>query len=344
MCCGHWPNPRRDELCSSETTRKLGVYGGAFDPPHLGHVAAARFFARAMQLDELLIMPTAQSPLKGHPSVAAEHRLELCRRTFGYPVSDMELARTSTSYTIDTLLQLRERYPEAELCMLIGTDQLAKFTRWHKWEEILRLCTVCALQRDAEPLQTPLPVHVLSCFAPVEISSTRLRGMLALGEEASAYLAPAALAYIREQGIYIEPNLPPKRLQHSRNVADAAEQLARRHGADPAKARFAGLWHDCGKHMAEHGWMHGAVGAEYLQEYMGIADEEVLDAVRYHTMGREDMSVLEQIIVAADLTSADRDYPDVAHVRALAQEDLAACCRHIMAYKARKFAAKRAKK
>ncbi|MCL2446236.1 MAG: nicotinate (nicotinamide) nucleotide adenylyltransferase [Oscillospiraceae bacterium] len=323
---------------------RLGFYGGSFDPPHVGHMAAAQFFARELQLDELLIMPAAQAPLRGNPSVDAAHRLELCRRTFDYPVCDIELQRIGASYTIDTVLQLREQYPAAELFMLIGTDQLAKFTQWHRWEEILQWCTVCALQRDTEPLQTQLPVQLLSGFSPVQISSTRLRGMLAMGEEVTEYLTPAAWEYMQTHKLYIEPNLPPKRLQHSRNVAEAAEQLAQLHGADVAKAKFAGLWHDCGKYMAEHGWMHGAVGADILQQHMGIEDEEVLDAVRYHTMGRENMSMLEQIIVAADLTSADRDYPDVEHVRALAQKDLAACCRYIMEYKARAFLARRAAK
>ncbi|MCL2532026.1 MAG: nicotinate (nicotinamide) nucleotide adenylyltransferase [Oscillospiraceae bacterium] len=321
---------------------KLGFYGGSFDPPHVGHAAATQCFAHAMRLDKLLIIPAAQSPLKGNPSVAAEHRLELCRHTFDYPVSDLELQRIGVNYTIDTVLKLREQHPAAELFMLIGTDQLANFTRWHRWQEILQLCTVCALQRDAVALQTQLPVHLISGFVPVDISSTKLRGMLALGEDVSTHLTPAALDYIQQHKLYTEPNLPPKRLQHSRNVADTAEQLAIKHGADVAKAKFAGLWHDCGKYMVEHGWMHGAVGADYLQQHMGIDDEDILDAVRYHTLGRENMSTLEQIIVAADLTSTDRDYPDVEHVRALAQQDLAACCRYIMEYKARTFLQRKA--
>jgi len=325
---------------------KLGIYGGSFDPPHVGHAAAAQFFAQAMQLDELLIMPAAQPPLKHlrcgciASLSSIQDRLALCRFTFPFVISDIEIMRGATSYTIDTLLQLREAYPAAELFMLIGSDQLAKFTRWHRWQEILQLCTVCVLQRDAEPLQTSLPVKLLAGFTPVEISSTKLRGMLALGEDVSPYLTPAALQYIQEHKLYVEPNLPQKRLQHSHNVAAAAEQLAIKHGADLSKARFAGLWHDCGKHMTEYGLMHGAVGADYLQQHMGIEDEDVLNAVRHHTMGREHMSLLEQIIMAADLTSADRDYPDVEQVRTLAQQDLLACCRYIMEYKARAFSTK----
>jgi len=323
---------------------RIGFYGGSFAPPHIGHLAAAHFFARQLQLDELLIMPAAQAPLKEAASLCPiQHRLELCRLTFPFSISEIELQRIGESFTIDTLLQLRGTYPDAELFMLIGTDQLAQFTRWYRWQEILQLCTVCALQRDTTPLQTQLPVQLLSGFVPVEISSTKLRGMIAMGEDVSAYLTPQALAYIHEHKLYLEPSLPAARLQHSCNVAETAVQLAKLHGVDVAKARFAGLWHDCGKYMAEHALMHGPAGADYLQQHMGVDDEDVLNAVRYHTVGREGMSLLEQIIVAADLTSADRDYPDVEHVRALVQQDLAVCCRYIMEYKAKAFFSRHAK-
>ena len=117
---------------------KLGVFGGAFDPPHLGHLKAARFFAEALCLDELLIVPAAHSPRKGAPFACDEARLQLCRLTFPFPVSEIEIARGGESYTADTLRDLRagggaSAAPAAALFLLIGTDQLRQFTRWHAW-------------------------------------------------------------------------------------------------------------------------------------------------------------------------------------------------------------------
>ena len=331
----------------------FGIYGGSFNPPHLGHLAAVRFFAQAMRLDELRIIPAGQAPLKHAACVSAADRLELCRRTFPFPVSGIEATQSGESYTIDTLRALQAQHPRAKLFLLIGTDQLRQFTRWREWEEILRLCTVCALQRDDAPLQTQLPICLLDGFAPLDISSTHLRGMLAQGQDASQYLTPEAISYITARGLYAAPALPEKRLHHSRCVAEAAERLALQYGAKREKARFAGLWHDCAKQLtleqqiklcAQAGMplrkadlaapkvCHAFAGAAYLKLHLGITDEEILSAVRWHTTGRAGMTLLDQIIRVADLISADRDYPDVETVRSLAAQDLTAACRYIAAF------------
>ena len=333
---------------------RIGIFGGAFNPPHIGHLAAARFFQQAIPLDDLIIVPTYQSPLKERAAcVPDQARLELCRLTFPFPVSDLELARGGTSYTIDTLRQIRAQYPRAELYLLIGTDQLAQFTSWRAWQDILRLCTVCALQRDAAPLHTALPVKLLSGFTPIEVSSTQLRGALARGEDVSQWLTPAAYAYIKKKLLYEQPPLPPDRLHHSRCVAESAEALALQYGANPEKARVAGLWHDCAKYFsfekkarlaAAYGKpftddeyrcpqiCHAFAGEAWLALEKGVTDEEILSAVRWHTTGHPGMTLPEEIVFVADLISADRDYPDVETVRALAASNLHAASKYILAY------------
>jgi len=318
---------------------KLGIYGGSFDPPHLGHLKAAAFFQQTMALSDVMIIPADEAPLKQAASLPGQLRLELCRLTFPYPVSDIEVMQSGKNYTVDTLHALRKRHPTAELFLLIGTDQLGKFKQWHRWQEILQLCQVCVLQRDETSLQTDLPVRLLSGFAPVEISSTTLRGMLAQGQaEAANYLTPKAYAHIQNNKLYLEPNLPEKRLHHSRCVAKAAEMLAHKYGADPKKARFAGLWHDCAKYFADD-LSHAGVGAEYLAHHMGILDEEILSAVRWHTVGKENMSKLSQIVFVADKISADRSYEDIETVRELAHKDLQAATDYILDFKRRRYAA-----
>jgi len=321
---------------------RIGIYGGSFNPPHLGHRAAALFFQKHLALDEVIVIPAKEAPLKAAPPACAEDRLELCKRTFPFPVSGMELRRPGVSYTVDTLRELRALHPEAKLFLLIGEDQRGNFHRWKDGQEILALADLFVLPRTGEGRDG---------FAPVEISSTRLRLKLLLGEDCSDFLTPEALAYIDEKRLY-QP-LTPERLHHSRCVAEAAELLAGQYGADKEKARLAGLLHDCAKSMpfgaqetlcekylkpfgpaevASPQVCHAFAGEAFLALECGVTDPEVLSAVRWHTLGHADMTLLEEIVFVADLVSADRDYPDVAHVRALAAQNLHAASMYILEY------------
>ncbi|MDR1927247.1 MAG: nicotinate (nicotinamide) nucleotide adenylyltransferase, partial [Oscillospiraceae bacterium] len=157
--------------------KRIGIFGGSFDPPHLGHKRAADFFTREMQLDQLLILPANAAPLKEKTARAsAADRLALCRLTFGGAgarVCDWELRRTGESYTIDTLRQLQAREPGAALFLLMGFDQLLQFRRWREWEAILGCCTLVCLPREAEQTQPAqgFDYHWLKGFRPLAVSS-----------------------------------------------------------------------------------------------------------------------------------------------------------------------------
>lgn len=321
---------------------RIGLYGGSFNPPHLGHLKAAQYFQRSLALDEVLVIPAGEAPLRATPMVSGEDRLELCRRTFPFPVSDIELRRPGVSYTIDTLRELREEYPDAQFFLLMGEDQREKFHLWKDWQAILQLAELVVLPRVGEGIGD---------FTPLEVSSTQLRLKLLLGEDCSAWLSPEAVAYIAERRLY-QP-LTPKRLHHCKCVAEAAEMLARQYGADPEKARLAGLTHDCAKSIsfedqqtlcARYGKplrpedlaappvCHAFAGEAYLALECGVTDPEVLGAVRWHTLGHAGMSLLEECVYVGDLISADRSYPDVERTRALAAQNLHAASMYILEY------------
>ncbi len=148
---------------------------------------------------------------------------------------------------------------------------------------------------------------------------------------------------VKDKTAFLEQQLSPKRFKHSCNVARAARQLAQKYGADVEKAYFAGLMHDVCKEMlfddqkalmlagdfapdeaelrSKKVW-HGIAGAYYLQKEFGITDMDILNAVRFHTVGRANMSLLEEIIYIADMISDDRDYKGVGRMRKLAYENL----------------------
>lgn len=177
------------------TGMEIAVYGGSFNPPHLGHREAVITALDTLNPDLLLIMPDHEPPHKemeeGSPT--PEQRLELCRMTFGdldrVEVSALELERNGKSYTYDTVLELQERYPGASLTLVVGTDMILTFEEWYHFEYLLAHCRIAALARDLEDEEKlrEAAEHLRSCYgaeiillehAPLPMSSTELRGML----------------------------------------------------------------------------------------------------------------------------------------------------------------------
>lgn len=197
---------------------KLAFYGGSFNPPHLGHVAAASAVAEALRPDRFLIIPDREPP---HKEMAAgsptpEQRLELCRRAFssvpGAEISALELQREGKSYTIDTVHDLQTQYPEAELLLVLGSDMLLGFEQWVCFEDILHCCTLAALSREgsdrpelaacAENLRRKYGAKIVFVeHEPVVISSSDVRALLRRGS-GEEYLTPAERDYILANGLY----------------------------------------------------------------------------------------------------------------------------------------------
>lgn len=267
---------------------KIGIYGGTFNPPHLGHVTAARAVFELLKLDKLLVIPAGLPPHKDLPdhSPTPAQRLEMTRlaaEQMGLDgkaeVLDLELSRAGKSYTSDTLAQLKERCPDDELWLLMGTDMFLTLQAWHAPEEILSLAGIAAFGRteaDTEELfsvqrdylyKTYPQARIFTLTIPgvIDVSSTELRQKLAAGE-GGALLPPAVYGYILRQGLYgtnadlkhlsisqLRPvalsYLKHKRIPHVLGTEQEAIRLAERYGADVEKARVAALLHDCTKKL-----------------------------------------------------------------------------------------------
>jgi len=185
---------------------RLGVYGGAYDPPHLGHLVAASDACEALGLDRLLWIPSAVHPLKP-VRTAADVRLEMVRAAVagdGRFVADgLELQRAGPSYTVDTLRELRAREPEAELFFLTGADNLRELPRWREPGEIARLATLAVLERAGEALPADPPLAAVAVTVTrVDVSSTDIRRRVAAGQSIR-YLVPEAVrAVIERERLY----------------------------------------------------------------------------------------------------------------------------------------------
>lgn len=267
---------------------KIGIYGGTFNPPHLGHLTAARAVFELLGLDLLLLIPAGLPPHKELPagSPTAEQRLEMTRLAgeqlgLGDKVRtlDIELERGGRSFTSDTLAQLKEQYPDSELWLLMGTDMFLTLQAWHEPEKILSLAGIAAFGRteeDTEELfsaqreylyQTYPQARIFTLTIPgvIEVSSTELREKLAKGEGGNL-LAPAVYGYILRERLYntgadlkrlsisqLRPvalsYLKHRRIPHVLGTEQEAIRLAERYGADVEKARVAALLHDCTKKL-----------------------------------------------------------------------------------------------
>lgn len=190
---------------------RIGVFGGTFDPPHLGHLVVAQDAWAHLGLDRVVFIPAAIPPHKRHRvTTPAEIRLEMLRAAIGddarFEVSEIELRRPGPSYTVDTLRELRERDRDGALFFLLGADQFRTFHTWRGPDEIASLATLVALSREGdEPFSAGISVpHRTLRVTRIDISSTEIRRRVHAGEPIRYLVPPAVEAVIRREGLYRE--------------------------------------------------------------------------------------------------------------------------------------------
>ena len=259
---------------------RIGIYGGTFNPPHIGHIQAAKQAVAALGLKKLLMIPGSVAPHKMLPpnSPTGEQRLEMLRiATAGcaqIEASDIELRREGVSYTFETVKQLKAEYPDAELVLLMGTDMFLSFQSWKNPEEILKNSSLGVFYRGEKGEKEAIEAKKAEMessgarIALVEnqilpISSTQLRRLLAF-QCAEDFLPEGVGEYIREKGLYntnaqwkhlpmeeleqvVISLLKPNRVAHVLGCRDTAVELAKRWGADETDAARAGILHDITK-------------------------------------------------------------------------------------------------
>lgn len=284
---------------------RIGIYGGAFNPVHKGHVKLAEEVKTKADLDRIIIMPSGVSPHKSSDTlICSEHRLKMCELAFegeDYIISDLEIKREGKSYTVDTVTELKKIYPDDELYLIMGSDMLLCFHRWYRYEDILSVSKIVATTRQDDISTSELKKYsrevlgketLIIDFEPFECSSTEVRDILLSGGDASYALPEKVLSYIKEKALYtdrytalrqlLRQKLDDYRYIHSLGVADSAGDLAKIYGADEEKAYFAGLLHDIAKNMPKEEQLA-------LMEKGGIklTEEEKNNPALWHAMAGE---------------------------------------------------------
>lgn len=341
---------------------RILVFGGSFDPPHKGHSALLGAATRQLKPDRILIVPAYQAPLKGRPGASAGDRLRLIRLGLLPSLSAkwrrktrLELSEHKSLrkiYTVDTLARLKTLHPKAELNFVVGSDSAAGFQRWKNPAKLKTLARWWTAIRPGADRRPPVFFGKIHGRMP-DISSTDLRRRLAFGETIKGVVAPSVEGEIKRRGLYggtllafLEHSLKPGRFEHIICVAELAEALAKRWGLDTEKARLAGLLHDIGRSVPKARMpayarrrrlkvpalsgiiknhpllLHPYISEDLARRRFAIEDEEILSAVRRHTLGDTKMSRLDRLLFVADACSTDRRFPGVEKLRRLGFKDL----------------------
>ncbi len=349
---------------------KIAVFGGSFNPPHLGHRSVVNMVSEHVHPDLFLIIPDNVPPHKeleeGSPDSAT--RLRMCIDNFadlpGVQVSDMEIRREGRSYTADTVTALRKMYPSDTLMFVMGTDMLLSFEEWYRFEYLLKELELIVLSRfdnddeqilgHAESLRKKYGavIHFID-VPPLPMSSSLIRALLKKRQGNDLLMDSVYSDIIRNRLYSSQMNLKwleetiiplhkPKRLSHVYGVRDEASRLAERWGLDPQEAEEAGLLHDVTKKLDLDGQLllidkygiiitdserenpkllHAITGSEYARREFGVS-QAIYDAIRWHTTGRPEMSMLEKVIYLADCIEPNRSYPGVEDLRAACYDDI----------------------
>lgn len=341
--------------------RRIGIFAGAFDPIHRGHVSIMQNALAKSKVDEIVLVPGGGQPYRT-PIATAQQQREM----IDLAIRDLPDVRVAQEHlfkpgqnAVDTVRAIMREHSGAEFTYIIGADKLAGLLHWPKAGRLFELCDLLIYPRAGYNTQE-LTLFAIArgvraqmlAVQPVNMSSSLVRTQIGLLSDAGDMILPQVARYIALQGLYhppyeqlIRPHMTPRRYAHTLGVRDLAVELAWHHHLPLQKAAVAALLHDVAKcmklsqlqavahqyHLSDdqqvlgsNALLHGKAGAVLAAVKYHIRDEDVLNAIRYHTTGRAHMSPLELCIFVADAAEAGRsDYPGLADIRRLMWVDLA---------------------
>lgn len=206
-----------DQSAAVRSNMKIGIFGGAFNPVHNGHMNLAEIYYKGLNLDKLIFIPTAHPPHKSGEALASQqdrlNMLSLAIEDKPYEVSQIEFQRKGKSYTYDTLTELKKLYPNDTLYLIIGADQFLTFDCWYRYKDILNMAVLCTCAREDEEEKQRIKDfasnlglgnddYFLSTEPVLRVSSSQIRTGIMKGEDISSLLPKKVLEYILEKGLY----------------------------------------------------------------------------------------------------------------------------------------------
>jgi nicotinate-nucleotide adenylyltransferase len=195
--------------------RRIGILGGTFDPPHIGHLILAEYAWEALNAAQILFVPAADPPHKDDTRLAVEHRLAMVERAIAdnphFAISLVDVERPGPHYTVDMIRILQAEYSDAELIFLIGADSLRDLPNWSRPQELIQLCKLAVMRRPDVQVSPDMHKTILPGLAErvimletplVDVSSTDIAARLRAGKSVRYSVPDAALDYIMANGLY----------------------------------------------------------------------------------------------------------------------------------------------
>lgn len=302
---------------------RVGIMGGTLDPVHMGHIQIAETALREMKLDRIMLLPAGDPPHKAHPTPKADRwrMAQLAAETVpGMFACGVEIGRTGTTYTVDTLRDLHTFNPNTRWYYLIGADTLDVLDSWRCFDQVAKICTFVVAGRGAEPANVERMAYladrcgarfeVLSVSGP-EISSSEIRFRTAMGRDIRGLAPENVRMYIEDHGLYLcacsieqikdmlQMRLKPSRYMHTLGVAKTARRLAAGCGVSPARAYLAGLLHDCAKYLDADAMRARLRQSDIPTDDAEMAADSVLHALVGALLARDTYGVRDPQILSA---------------------------------------------
>lgn len=323
------------------------IFGGAFNPIHNEHVRMIKHLLTRKEVDKVVVLPSNNPPHK-ECGLSFEHRSNMInlalRGLNNVEICDYESLGEQKHYTCEVLPQLKKKY--GNIAFVIGGDSLEAFHTWKNPDEIIKICPLYVFTRgkskrfyNALNYWTSQGADIKVCeYEPKNISSTLVRYNAMLGIYKD--IDNAVADYIRKNNLYndyaniverLKCDIPQKTFEHCLRTASYALRLnyVQNLGLDYSKVLLAGLLHDCAKNKTSKGMNytevppdsigtaveHQFLGSVIARENYNILDNEILDAIRYHTTGKYEMTKLEKLIFCSDMLEDARDFEGVSTLR-----------------------------
>lgn len=310
--------------------KKIVIFGGTFDPVHIGHLKIYLVVKKQLHFDKFLVVPSKHPPLKNNQAYAsAEDRFMMTKLLFG-KYKDVKIERyeidkndNKVSYTINTIRYLSKKYPNDKLFLVVGLDRYDDFKQWKNWQEILKLVTLIVIPRHK--LINKTYTNCVTIKMPlINVASSQLRS-----NPNHKFIPKQIINYIAQNGLYINQQIKPllskARYEHTLRVAKLALEIAKAIKYKFLKKVYiAAMYHDVCKefddkkiikyaqtsHKHIH-ILHGVAGANYIKKHFNVNDRDILEAISSHVIPNKTHSLLTKILYCADKLEPSRTKKDI---------------------------------
>lgn len=332
---------------------KIGILGGAFDPPHIEHIRIAENAIKEFGYNRVIFLPSYNPPHKKLVS-SVKDRLEMLKLIVpNENISEVEIGQSNITYTVNIIPKLKEIYGD-NIELIIGGDSMRDFHTWHKPFEILKQIKLVVACRDYQLHEVKEAISLydgvekigieLMKYQPESMSSTSIRNAIRLGYDVSDKLDSRVIEYIENNKLYAEydgiiaklkDNLRENTYIHSLSTCLFALKYVGRLNLDYEQVFISALLHDCAKCINDYSQFnipqgskatavaHAFAGKIIANSEYGIKDSKILEAIYYHTTARPNMTTLEKLIFCADKLEYNRNYDGIDVLRNAFEENFA---------------------